>query len=37
MSIIDSVRTSFSQIKATIDNLDLKNKITDFFITLVRV
>lgn len=31
MSIIDSVRTSFSQIKATIDNLDLKNKITDFF------
>ncbi|NBM54680.1 hypothetical protein GWI68_07730 [Proteus sp. G2669] len=31
MSIIDSVRTSFSQIKATIDNLDLKNKIMDFF------
>ncbi|MBI6528221.1 hypothetical protein JEP40_03615 [Proteus vulgaris] len=31
MSIIDSVRTSFSQIKATIENLDLKNKITDFF------
>ncbi|UPK80781.1 hypothetical protein LW139_18650 [Proteus vulgaris] len=31
MNIIDSVRTSFSQIKATIDNLDLKNKITDFF------
>lgn len=37
MSIIDSVRTSFSQIKATIDNLDLKIKLRIFFITLVRV